>query len=507
MVGALPLLGLALALVLIEAAVQRRDGLNLADEGYLWYGSWRTANGETPMEAFRSYDPGRYYWCAPWIRVFGRGVLVLRAAVSVFLALGLWAGLMVATRTTEAWVELILVGATLLIWSHPRWKRFEHAISLIGVFVVVRVLEDPSVTNVLLAGMAAGLGAYFGRNHGVYLVVAQTGMLLYLWLGEDTTSIVALIGAWIGGGVVGYSPMWVRWLVRRGSFRFYLGEKVVAVAQRGSTNLAVPVPWPWRFARAGRNPARAVADLAHRFVLVAAPLLLLGATIWTLSRPDPTPWVLAVGLVGLPYTHHAFSRADVSHLAQALAPFWLGVSMSVTRVEPLPVAVAAWTVVVAVGLVAVGPIIPIAHRLTSATTYASTNIAGDRLRLPEAQLRLVNAITGLADTAPVGADAVFLAPDLPGMYVAIGRRSPVRNTYMVFPARDDVQLAMIDELRAADVKAAVVNDTDPSPGSAKLRFDETHPLVLRYLAGQLRAADVAGLAPDYRAFAERSPTD
>ena len=97
--GALLVALYAAVLVALDFYLFGNVDLNLADEGYLWYGVLRTLEGEVPLRDFQSYEPGRYYWCVAWSSLFGSGILGVRVALAIFQAIGLIAGITDATAT------------------------------------------------------------------------------------------------------------------------------------------------------------------------------------------------------------------------------------------------------------------------------------------------------------------------------------------------------------------------------------------------------------------------
>src|SRR2546423_15390133 len=84
------LIVLSALLVIVFFFLQGDVGLNIADEGFLWYGTIRTTLGEVPIRDFQAYDPARYYWGAFCFKIIGNhGIIALRISEALFQFVGL----------------------------------------------------------------------------------------------------------------------------------------------------------------------------------------------------------------------------------------------------------------------------------------------------------------------------------------------------------------------------------------------------------------------------------
>ena len=149
-------------------------GFNLWDEGFLWYGVQRVIGGELPIRDFMSYDPGRYYWSAALMSLWGdNGIMALRGVVAVFQAMGLFIGLLLIARSvkTPSFPYLFLSAITLVAWMYPRHKLFDISLSILLIGVLAFLVQHPTSRRYVFTGLCVGLVAVFGRNHGVYGVV------------------------------------------------------------------------------------------------------------------------------------------------------------------------------------------------------------------------------------------------------------------------------------------------------------------------------------------------
>ncbi|HDL01934.1 MAG TPA: hypothetical protein ENH23_06850, partial [candidate division Zixibacteria bacterium] len=189
--------------------LERNVGLGFSDEGFLWYGTWRTSLGEVPLRDFQSYDPGRYYWGVAWSYLFGNGIIALRLSNTIFQLLGFYLGLLALSRVVRTWPAFLISSVILLLWMYPRHKLFEPSIAMAAVYFMLILVEKPSSLRYFIGGVFVGAVAFFGRNHGVYAFLAFLTLMIYLFFRERKSIqvITKQFGFWCVGILIGYSPM------------------------------------------------------------------------------------------------------------------------------------------------------------------------------------------------------------------------------------------------------------------------------------------------------------
>lgn len=225
---------LAVGLVSLNFCLQGRVGINLADEGFLWYGAAQTAAGQVPLRDFQSYDPGRYYWIAVWAPVFGTGLVGVRLAVAVFQLGGVFLSLLVVRRVVSSWWGRGIVGVLLIAWMFPYYKIFESTIAIAAVYVGVCLLECPSRRRHFLAGVFVGGATFFGRNLGLYSFLAGALLIAFSQLRIQREAALSRLGAWGLGLVVGSLPSLLMVLVIPSFAQAFL-ESILWLISLGTT--------------------------------------------------------------------------------------------------------------------------------------------------------------------------------------------------------------------------------------------------------------------------------
>jgi hypothetical protein len=474
-----------------------KEGLPSPDEGYLWYGTLRTLAGEVPLRDFRSYEPGRYYWCAAWLLALGRAIAPLRIAVHLFYFLGLTCGLLALRLAGVGWPAVVAAGVVITAWTHKPYKLFEPALAMVAVLAGVELIIHPGYPAVVAAGVVVGAICFFGVNYGLYAGAALLGLTLLEAAKSNAIALVPGLGVYFAGALLGALPLIVMFACVRGFFAAFFERRVRAVAARGTFNLPLSVPWPWRPAptAAGR-----LEWAGWRFIarFIGLYFLLLPAFSWSVavwavfaswSQIQANSALVAAAAVATFTLHHAFSRADLHHLSQSMPPVAIGL-----------IALAGH----GLGWLAVGPILgvgaalmilalhPRIERRRHRGSYVRYDVGGSALWIRQSSAELIDALKSLAEAHLDPGDPLLAVPTLAELLPILRRRSAVYDTYCVYPASERDQLRMLRSIDAEMVRLAFVSD-ETVDGRDELRFSHTHPLVWAQLEAEFERLELPAL--------------
>jgi len=506
-------IALALASILLVAAQfvwQGRTGFSLWDEGFLWYGVQRVLAGEVPLRDFMAYDPGRYYWSAALMALGGdHGIIALRLTLVVVQALGLVIGMLlfagIEVRPRTLW--WLLVASTLVVWMFPRHKLYDVTVSLALIGVMTYWIRQPSLLRYGLAGIVVSLAAVVGENHGVYGAIGSLGVMGYLAIRRDSgPGFIAGAAAWSGGVVLGYLPVLLMLFVVPG-FAAAFWDGIRFLFESGATNLPLPVPWPWHVQYGNLSFLDGLQGLLLGLFFIAIgsfPVVGLLQAFHARFRGQPvSPLFAASALLALPYAHFAYSRADLSHLAQGIFPFLIGAWAWLGTQSGLRKWGAAGLLCFA-SLLLMFPYQP-GWQCWARLTCVETAVAGDVIRMDPYTAKDIRLLKQLARDYASGNRSFLVTPFWPGAYALLERKSPIWEIYALFPRSEAFQQQEIARIAVADPGFILIVD-QPLDQQERLRFRNTHPLIDQYIRDQYRLLENISENPAYRIYAgNRTP--
>ncbi len=485
---------------------QGHKGLNLWDEGYLWYGAQRVMLGEVPVRDFMSYDPGRYYWSAAFMNLSDdNGIMALRRAVAVFQVIGLFAALVLIGQNpaSRGLAYTVLSAVVLAAWMFPRHKLFDISLSILLIGVLTFLVKNPTGLRYFLTGVCVGLVAVFGRNHGVYGGMGSLGVIAWLALGSrGGPGFFRGFASWIAGVVTGFTPILLMMLLLPG-FASAFWETIHFLFERKATNLPLPVPWPWKVTFTPLRMGDALREGLIGLFFIAVVIFGLAAMAWafrqrlakcaTSSVYAISPALTASAFLALPYAHYAYSRADVGHLAQGIFPFLIG-SLALFGVQPPKV---KWPA----ALLLCGASLWVAHashpgwqcRLDNACV--EIEVSGDVLHVPPDTAATVGLLRALANEYAPNGRSFVVTPLWPGAYSLLERKSPMWAIYALHPQKEEAQRKEIERIKSARPGFVFVYDL-ALDGRDELRFRHTHPLIHQYILDNFKSVESSNMTPN-----------
>lgn len=494
-------LGFAVVIAVSWFLWQGRFDFNLWDEGHLWYGAQRVLAGEVPILDFRAYDPGRYYWSAAWMALWKNdGILALRASTILFLIPGLWAGLRLIPQSKKhgSYLFFILSALILSVWLYPRHKLFDISICLMLTASLAGVISKPSSKRCFLYGFVNGLAFFFGRNHGAYGVAGGVLAAGYLAIISNVRSgWVKRTVCWGCGITVGGVPFVLLFLLVPGFFTSFRESLLFS----GNTILPVPVPWPWTVGFESIPTGTAVQDVLVGLWFIALILLSVSGlvSLFFFGRKKIIPSALAAAVLMAPfYAFHAFSRADISHLAQGIFPLLLCILIGLSLLPGWW----KWAGVLCLFTISLMVMLPVqpGGQGRRDSSWVECDIGGDLLRVPRSVASDVDMLKRLIQTYAPGGRSFVVVPYWPGAYALTRCKAPMYDVYPLFKRTEEFQRQEIDRIRQSDPGFAVVMDFALDQMETR-RFRNTNPLIEEYIRAHFERVD--GFPAVYQVYRAR----
>jgi hypothetical protein len=462
------------------------QGFSMSDEGFLWYGAQRVIAGEVPFRDFDSYDIGRYYWSAAFMRLLSdNGIVTVRIAAIIFqamaLCIGFWAIVRYSIKQNIIYWAILMI--TLMAWMVHRHKLFDISIPIILISSLSLLVDHPSRRLYFLTGFIVGLVAVFGRNHGLYGALGSFSIILYLTIKhKNTKTLITAFLFWSLGIIVGYLPV-LAFLIFVPGFTsaFWKIISPVLLFEIKATNIPLPVPWPWRFSFEQMS-VDVVRSMVMGTYFISIIFFGIFSVLWTIRqriyKKSVSPVLVASAFMALPYTHYAFSRADLSHLAYSIPPLMIGLFILLEE-QSKKIKWSFAALLCGTSLFLMLPVHP--GWICSVKNHCvNVKVADDNLKVPFKTALILKDLNHLVQQYVPSERNFLCAPFCPAAYAIMGRKSPIWSIYATGPSKSEFQQAEIERIKVANPSLIII-DNSPLDGQNNLQFSNTNPLIDRYI--------------------------
>lgn len=466
-----------------------RIDFNIADEGYLYLGSLSLLKKQIPIRDFRAYDPGRYFWCALWMKLFSANLITIRAAMAFVMLISLMLSSWLIFNNSNSWLITVVGGLISYVWI-VHFKAFEVFFSVLGVLNSFLILNDPSLIIYLESGFCVGIALFFGLNFALYLGAATIiTFIISLFIQPNAHPMLQALdsGLTIGsaGFLLGATPTFFMFLKIPDYFKSYWERKVIIVLKRGTTNLPLSLPWLWTKTPHCLTQYTHLRQIFFKVIFTITPfayLISLFIAVLTFQfHPKSSAIIIGAAVMGLVYLHHLFSRADVPHLCQAIHPFFILMPCILLSFTSVFFAFVFLFVFLLLSSWAIFPTFnPLYRYWRNSNDFSVLKTDKEFLILPQAQTRMFVIIRDFFNRYSKPDDAVLCVPLMPAFYVLFNRKPAIYDTFCVYPASQKQQEEMLACLQSQQVPLVVVFQI-AADGRKELEFSYTHPLIWHYL--------------------------
>jgi hypothetical protein len=441
------------------------------------------------------------------------GILGARLGAALYQSLGTGLGVYLCLITLRQggmvrWVFALLTASILTVWVSPYYKVYDHATSILIVALLVMILRTPRPAAWLGAGISLGVAAMMGRNHGVYGATAATLIIGLLAVkAQQRRHMLGPSACFVVGIVIGFAPALIMMLVVDG-FAGALVDSIVRLIRSGSTNIGLPVPWPWSLSLANLGVFLATRELLRSLcylLLIAFPVL--GVLVLICQRPDLSDdgrlVFFAAVAASIPYAHYAFSRPDIVHLALGIYPVLIGLlalGAAMRGWRPL----LAGAALLALSIVTVGAAQPyLATKLLSLKALL-TEVDTHPLWVEPREARILQVATTILAAQPAAAESFLALPNMPSLYAMYRTRMPLWEIYSLFPRDAEFEAGEIKRLIAFKPQVVILSNhaLDSRPD---LRYSHIHPMIYDWIRSHYELTNLGDVLddPDFQVYAPK----